>query len=61
MITAAALTFPRLQATVTSSSRQRDAPVRRTAATCNDTQITIYNCRNRSTAAMSAQRKEEVQ
>src|SRR6202522_1339218 len=54
MITAAALTFPRLQATVTSSSRQRDAPVRRTAATCNDTQITIYNCRDYARAILSA-------
>ena len=46
MITAAALTFPRLQASVTSLSRQCDTPVRRTAVTCNDaTQVTIYSCR----------------
>jgi hypothetical protein len=46
MITAAALTFPRLQASVTSLSRQCDAPVRRTAVTCNDAiQVTIYSCR----------------
>jgi hypothetical protein len=47
MITAAALTFPRLQASVTSLSRQPDASARQTDVTCsNATQITIYNCRN---------------
>jgi hypothetical protein len=47
MITAAALTFPRLQACVTSLSRQPDAPRAATVVTCsNATQITIYNCRN---------------
>jgi hypothetical protein len=46
MITAAALTFPRLQASVASLSRQWDAPVRHTAVTCNDAiQVTIYSCR----------------
>jgi hypothetical protein len=46
MITAAALTFPRFHASVTSLSRQCDAPVHRTAVTCDDaTQVTIYSCR----------------
>jgi len=47
MITAAALTFPHFRASGASVSGQRDAPVRRTAVTCNDAiQVTIYNCRN---------------
>jgi hypothetical protein len=46
MITAAALTFPHLQARVTSLSGQCDAPVRQTVVTCsNAIQVTIYNCR----------------
>jgi hypothetical protein len=49
MITAAALAVPRLQASVTSMSGQCDAPVWRTAVTCNDaTRVTIYSCRNLS-------------
>jgi hypothetical protein len=52
MITAAALTFPHFRASGTSVSGQRDAPVRRTAVTCNDTiQVTIYNCRIRAVMA----------
>jgi len=48
MITAAALTFPHFRASGASVSGQRDAPVRRTAVTCNDAiQVTIYNCRIR--------------
>jgi len=47
MITAAALTFPRLQALVTSLPGQRDVPVPQEAVTSNDAiQVTIYNCRN---------------
>ena len=47
MITAAALTFPRFHACVTSSSGQPDAPGAATVVTCsNVTQVTIYNCRN---------------
>jgi len=47
MITAAALTFPHLQACVTSLSGPCDAPVRQTVVTCsNAIQVTIYNCRN---------------
>lgn len=46
MITAAALTFPRFHACVTSSSGQPDAPGAATVVTCsNVTQVTIYNCR----------------
>jgi hypothetical protein len=49
MITAAALAFPRLRASVTSMSGQCDAPVWQTAVTCNDAiRVTIYSCRNRS-------------
>jgi hypothetical protein len=44
MITAAALTFPRLQARVTTLSGHSDAPERQTVVTCSNTiQITIYN------------------
>jgi hypothetical protein len=47
MITAAALTFPRFHACVTSLSGQPDASARQTDVTCsNATQITIYNCRS---------------
>ena len=46
MITAAAHTFPHLQACVTSLPGQCDAPVRQTVVTCsNAIQVTIYNCR----------------
>jgi hypothetical protein len=48
MITAAAFTFPRLRALVTTMSDHRDASVSQAAMTSNDaTQVTIYNCRNR--------------
>ena len=50
MITAAALTFPHLQACVTSLSGPCDAPVRQTVVTCsNAIQVTIYNCRINAT------------
>ena len=53
MITAAALTFPRLQACVTTLSGHSDAPVRQTVVTCSNTiQITIYNCRIKATVTV---------
>jgi hypothetical protein len=54
MITAAALTFPHLQACVTILSGQCDAPVRQTVVTCsNAIQVTIYNCRSCATIALA--------
>jgi hypothetical protein len=47
MITAAAPAFPQLRAFAASVSVQPGTPALQAVVTCNDdTQVTIYNCRN---------------